>query len=53
MILIIMNLTICNKLKSFDKDLMAEWKEGKITETQALYLGQQTKELLINAECIN
>jgi hypothetical protein len=47
------DLSICNKLKSFDKDLMAEWKEGKITETQALYLGQQTKELLLNAECIN
>ena len=31
MILIIMNLTISNKLKSFDKDLMAEWKEGKLT----------------------
>ena len=25
---------------------MSEWKEGKITETQAMYLGQQTKELL-------
>ena len=47
------DLSICNKLKSFDKDLMAEWKEGKITETQAMYLGQQTKELLLNAECIN
>jgi hypothetical protein len=47
------DLSICNKLKSFDKDLMAEWKEGKITETQAIYLGQQTKELLLNAECIN
>ena len=47
------DLSICNKLKSFDKDLMAEWKEGKITETQALYLGQQTKELLLNARCIN
>jgi hypothetical protein len=32
---------------------MAEWKEGKITETQAMYLGEQTKELLLNAGYIN
>ena len=46
------NLSVCNELKSFGKVLMAEWKEGKITDTQAMYLGQQVKELILKAECI-
>ena len=44
---------ICEKLKSFDKDLLDEWKQGKITEAQTLYLGQQVKDLLLNAQCTN
>ena len=47
------DVLICHKLKSFDKDLMDELKEGKISETQAMYLGQQSKELILKAGCIN
>jgi hypothetical protein len=32
---------------------MDELKEGKITETQVMYLGQQSKELILKAGCIN
>ena len=46
-------LSMCNKLKSFGKDLMDEWKEGKITDTQVLYLGEQAKELMVEEDCIN
>ena len=44
---------MCNKLKSYGKDLLDEWKEGKITDTQAIYLGQQAKELMVEEDCIN
>jgi hypothetical protein len=47
------DVSICNKLKSYGKDLMDEWKEGKITDTQALYLGEQAKELMVEEDCIN
>ena len=35
---------ICNKLKSFDKVLSDTWIDGKITDDQVMYLGQQVKE---------
>jgi glucose/arabinose dehydrogenase len=47
------NLSICNKLKPYGKVLMDEWKAGKITDTQAIYIGQQIKELMIEAGCIH
>ena len=46
------NLPRCSELKSFDKVLMAEWQQGKITDEQAMYLGQQVKELMIVEGCI-
>ena len=47
------DLSICNKLKSYDKDLMAELIDGKITDEQVMYLGQQVKDLMIKSGCIN
>ena len=46
------NLATCFELKSFDKVLMAEWQQGKITDEQAMYLGKQVKDLLIGEGCI-
>lgn len=47
------NLVICNKLASFGKALVEDWEEKKITDTQAIYLGQQVKELILKTECTN
>jgi hypothetical protein len=47
------DLSTCNKLKSFDKGLSDTWIERKITDEQVMYLGQQVKELMIEAGCIN
>ena len=47
------DLSICNKLESYDKDLMAELRDGKITDEQGIYLGQQVKDLVIKSGCIN
>ena len=47
------DLPKCFELKSFDKMLMAEWQLGKITDEQAMYLGKQIKDLMINEGCIN
>ena len=44
---------ICNKLKSFDKVLSDTWIDGKITDDQVMYLGQQVKDLMIKSGCIN
>jgi hypothetical protein len=46
------DLSTCNKLKSFDKGLSDTWIERKITDEQVMYLGQQVKELMIEAGCI-
>ncbi|MGI9010862.1 MAG: PQQ-dependent sugar dehydrogenase [Nitrososphaeraceae archaeon] len=46
------DLATCFELKSFDKVLMAEWQQGKITDEQAMYLGKQVKELMIVEGCI-
>ncbi|MGI0051856.1 MAG: hypothetical protein ACRD8K_08980, partial [Nitrososphaeraceae archaeon] len=43
----------CTELKSFDKMLMAEWQLGKVTDKQAMYLGKQIKDLMIQEGCIN
>ena len=42
----------CSELKSFDKMLMAEWQQGKVTDKQAMYLGKQIKDLMIQEGCI-
>ena len=42
----------CSELKSFDKMLMAEWQLGKVTDKQAMYLGKQIKDLMIQEGCI-
>ncbi|MDW0150845.1 MAG: PQQ-dependent sugar dehydrogenase [Nitrososphaeraceae archaeon] len=47
------DLSICNKLKSFDNVLSDTWIERKITDEQVMYLGQQVKELMVEAGCIN
>ena len=47
------DLSMCNKLKSFDKVLSDTWIERKITDEQVMYLGQQVKELMVEAGCIN
>ena len=47
------DLSLCNKLKSFDKVLSDTWIERKITDEQVMYLGQQVKELMVEAGCIN
>ena len=47
------NLPKCSELKSFGQVLMAEWQQGKITDEQAMYLGQQVKELMTVEGCIN
>src|SRR5215204_3604163 len=47
------DLSMCNKLKSFDKVLSNTWIERKITDEQVMYLGQQVKELMVEAGCIN
>jgi aldose sugar dehydrogenase len=47
------DLSMCNKLKSFDKVLWDTWIERKITDEQVMYLGQQVKELMVEAGCIN
>src|ERR687897_2157016 len=46
------DLSICNKLKSFDKVLSDTWIERKITDEQVMYLGQQVKELMVETGCI-
>jgi glucose/arabinose dehydrogenase len=46
------DLPICNKLKSFDNDLSDTWIDKKITDEQVMYLGQQVKELMVEAGCI-
>ena len=46
------DLSICNKLKSFDKVLSDAWIERKITDEQVMYLGQQVKELMVETGCI-
>jgi hypothetical protein len=45
------DLTICDKLKSFDNDLSNTWIDKKITDEQVMYLGQQVKELMVEAGC--
>ena len=47
------DLSMCNKLKSFDKVLSDTWIEREITDEQVMYLGQQVKELMVEAGCIN
>ena len=47
------DLSMCNKLKSFDKVLWDTWIERKITDEQVMYLGQQVKELMVEAGCID
>ena len=47
------DLSMCNKLKSFDKVLSDTWIERKITDEQVMYLGQQVKELMVEAGCVN
>jgi hypothetical protein len=47
------NLVICDKLKSFDNVLSDTWIDKKITDEQVMYLGQQVKELMVEAGCIN
>ncbi|MDF2736914.1 MAG: hypothetical protein K0S93_770 [Nitrososphaeraceae archaeon] len=47
------DLSMCNKLKSFDKVLSDTWIERKITDEQVMYLGQQVKELMVEAGCFN
>ena len=42
----------CSELKSFDKMLMAEWQQGKVTDKQAMSLGKQLKDLMIQEGCI-
>jgi hypothetical protein len=46
------DLSMCNKLKSFDKVLSDAWIERKITDEQVMYLGQQVKELMVETGCI-
>jgi aldose sugar dehydrogenase len=46
------DLIICDKLKSFDNDLSDTWIDKKITDEQVMYLGQQVKELMVEAGCI-
>jgi aldose sugar dehydrogenase len=47
------DLTICDKLKSFDNVLSDTWIDRKITDEQVMYLSQQVKELMVEAGCIN
>lgn len=44
---------ICYKLKSIDNALSDTWIDKKITDEQVMYLGQQLKELMVEAGCIN
>jgi glucose/arabinose dehydrogenase len=46
------DLSMCNKLKSFDEVLSDAWIERKITDEQVMYLGQQVKELMVETGCI-
>ena len=47
------DVSICNKLKSYDDVLTDTWIQEKITDEQVMYLGQQVKELMVEAGCIN
>jgi glucose/arabinose dehydrogenase len=47
------DVSICNKLKSYDDILTDTWIQQKITDEQVMYLGQQVKELMVEAGCIN
>jgi aldose sugar dehydrogenase len=47
------DVSICNKLKSYDKALSDTWIERKITDEQVRYLGVQVNDLLVEAGCIN
>ena len=47
------NIVICDKLDSFVKTLMDKWKLGKITDEQAVVLGEQAKKLMIESSCFN
>lgn len=47
------DVSICNKLKSYDDVLTDTWIQQKITDEQVMYLGQQVKELMVEAGCIN
>jgi len=47
------DLPKCSELRSFDKMLMAELRLGKVTDKQAMYLGKQIKDLMINEGCIH
>lgn len=47
------HLSMCNKLKSFDKAASDTWIERKITDEQVMYLGQEVKQLMVEAGCIN
>ena len=47
------DLVICDKLLSFDKELMDEWEQGHLTDKQAVLLEEQAKILLIQSRCIN
>ncbi|MDW3605161.1 MAG: PQQ-dependent sugar dehydrogenase [Nitrososphaeraceae archaeon] len=47
------NFVICDKLSSFDKALMNEWEEGRITDDQAVLLGEQAKILMTESRCFN
>src|SRR5688500_14688129 len=47
------DLSMCNKLKSFDKVLSDTWIERKITDEQVMYLGQEVKQLMVEAGCMH
>jgi aldose sugar dehydrogenase len=47
------DVSICNKLKSYDKALSDTWIERKITDEQVRYLGVQVNDLMVEAGCIN
>jgi hypothetical protein len=47
------DVSICNKLKSYDDVLTDSWIQEKITDEQVMYLGQQVKELMVETGCIN
>jgi aldose sugar dehydrogenase len=46
------NSAICDKLSSFDKNLMDELEQGHISDEQAVVLGEQTKKLMTQSRCI-
>ena len=45
------SLAICDKLTTFGKDLMAQWKAGQITNEEALLLGERGLKLMTESGC--